>query len=323
MSYLRQEYINNIIEKLAFVKSKVEISNPLNLTDVNIISENFYRDFLNLVFGYKLINLNRAKQNSDSIDLADEEKKICIQVTSTSTLAKTKKTVKGFIDNDHYKKYDRLVILNIVSKSKHQDPKIGDAKFYELDTKSDIWDISDLLKEIGDISDISKISSVSEFLDKEVKFTNKEAFAKEVETFLAVINYLSDDAKPGVGNGYIENPDPAGKIYNRFADHSDYLTGEFQSLYSEYGLVLNDVLQQSDMGQARIRRLVFHLKNESDTILTESGNNPKIAIQKLTDKYEGLLQKKGTQFDKTAIRFFLLDQLIKCNVFPNKVITHG
>ena len=50
MTFARQELFNNILEKLTFLRTKVELSNPLNLTDVNIVSENFYRDFLNLLF---------------------------------------------------------------------------------------------------------------------------------------------------------------------------------------------------------------------------------------------------------------------------------
>jgi hypothetical protein len=319
MAYLRQDLMDNIIEKLTFVKAKVEVSNPLNLTDVNIISENFYRDLLNLVFGYRLKNINKIVQNAASIDLGDEDNKICFQVTSTSTLTKSKKTVDGFIAKNYHEKYDRLVILNIVSKSKHQDPKIGDAAKYELNTKDDIWDVSSLLKEIGDKDDIDEIQAISDFLDKEIKFEAKHSLAKEIVTFMSLITYLSDEAQPAAGTGYMDKPDPDGKIYKRFSDHAGFLTKEYQDLYTEYGLVLKDVLQQADMGQARIRRLAMHLKNESDKVLTDTNDDPKKALNVLMVKYEDVLKQKGSLFDLTAIRFFLLDQLIACNVFPNKV----
>lgn len=320
---VRQDLLNNIIDKLTFVKSKVEVSTPLNLTDTNIISENFYRDLLNLVFSYRLENINRIDPNAAAIDLGDFDNKICIQVTSTSSLAKTKKTVIKYIEKGLHEKFNRLIILNIVSKSRHQDPKVGNPEKYELDTKNDIWDVSSLLKVIYDINDINKLKAISDFFDSQVKFETQPSLAKEVTTFMSLITYLSDEAQPSAGVGYLEKPDPDGKVYKRFANHADFLTKEYQDLYAEFGLVLNDVLQQSDMGHTRVRRLGLHLKTESDQVLTEVNNDPKKALGLLTIRYEELLKAKGSLFDRSAIRFFLLDQLIKCNVFPNKVVANG
>jgi hypothetical protein len=104
----RQKYIDSILERLMFLKSKVETSTKLNLTDTNIHSENFYRDFLNLLYGYNLENLNTIQLNTAGIDLGDVQSKIAIQVTSTSSLSKTNSTVETFIKNELYKTYDRL-----------------------------------------------------------------------------------------------------------------------------------------------------------------------------------------------------------------------
>jgi hypothetical protein len=320
--FLRQDWIYNIIEKLSFLKTKVELSTPLNLTDTNVISENFYRDFLNLVLGLKLDNMNKIVPNSAAIDLGDEDNSICIQVTSTSTTVKTRKTVTKFIEKKLHKKFKRLVILNITKKSNHQEIKIGDPKEYEIDTKKDIWDVSTLLTEIQDIKDDDKLKEISDFLNKWIKFESEHTVAKEIITFTGLIACLSDEAQPAAGGGFLDKPDPDGKVYKRFESHATFLTREYQDLYVEYGLVLKDVLQQSDMGQARIRRLGLHLKMESDALLTEAKDDPRAALELLTQRYEDLLKKRGSQFDRTAIKFFLLDQLIKCNVFPNKVNEH-
>jgi hypothetical protein len=316
----RQFLLDNIITKLSFVKAKVEISNPLNLTDVNLISENFYRDLLNLIFGYSLQNINILEPNSAFIDLGDRGNKICFQVTSISTLEKTRKTVSGYIKKNLHRDFDRLIILNIASKSNHRDPQIGNPGIFELDTKNDIWDISTILKAIGDLPDIKRLESISQFLDENIKFENVQSVAKEIVTFMSLIIYLSDESQPSAGAGFIEEPDPDKKIHNRFSTHAAFLTKEYADLYTEFGLVLTDVLKQSDMGQVRVRRLALHLKNESDTILTDQKNDPQKALEVLTDRYEKILKEKGSVFDRSAIRFFLIDQLIKCNVFPNKVL---
>lgn len=318
----RQTYTDKIIERLSFLKAKVELSNPLNLTDVNIYSENFYRDFLNLLYGYKLQNINIIEQNAAAIDLGDEEKKIAFQVTSTSDLSKTKKTVNAFIKKELYKKYANLVILNITTKANHRDNYVGDQAFYQLNTKEDIWDISSLIKDINDIS-LERIKEIYAFLDNEIKFTSDHILAKEIQTFVSLIGYLSDESQPSAGNGFLEAPDPEGKIYKRFADHSDFLTEEYQNLYTEYGQVLIDVMQQSDIGQPRIRRLGLHLKSDSDQILTSCNGDAKKGLEALVEKYKTILSSNGVEYDESAIKFFLVDQLIRCNVFPNKEKKHG
>jgi hypothetical protein len=318
----RQNLIDSIIEMLTFLKNKVELSNPINLTDINVISENFYRDFLNLVYGYSLSNINLVEQNAAAVDLGDKQQKIAIQVTSTSTLAKTRKTVTGFIKKKLYYEYKRLIILNITSKSKHQDKFVGEEDVYQLNTTEDIWDVADIIKDICEFTP-NKLVEICNFLKKEIKIEADPTLAKEIKTFMKLIENLSDEKQPSAGNGFLEEPDPDGKINKRFASYSDFLIKEYQDLYSEFGLVLKDVLQQSDMGYARIRRLGLHLKMTSDGILTECNGDPKMALKKLVENYSLMLSKNGIEYDESAIKFFLVDQLIKCNVFPNKVEVHG
>jgi hypothetical protein len=318
----RQSLLNFISDRLAIIKSKVEISNPTNLTDVNIISENFYRDLLNIVFGYKLINLNIIAQNAPAIDLGDSEKRIAFQVTSTSTLAKTRKTVTAFISNKLYETYDRLIILNITVKSNHQEEFVGELGTYQLSTKNDIWDVSDLYKVICDLT-TKQIQQVSDFLKAEIKIGVDQTIAKEIRTFISLIEIISDEGQRSAGTGFIEAPDPEKKISRRFADYADYLRKEYQDLYTEYGQVLIDVLAQPDIGHVRIRRLGLHLKSTSDSVLNECDGDATRALSKLVLKYNGLLSENGSDFDEGAIKFFLVDQLIKCNVFPNKVTEHA
>jgi hypothetical protein len=82
-------------------------------------------------------------------------------------------------------------------------------------------------------------------------------------------------------------------------------------------------MEQSEIGFTRIRRLGLHLKYTSDAILTEYRGNPQLALKRLVEKYSLILSENSIEFDQGAIKFFLVDQLIKCNVFPNKVETYG
>jgi SMEK domain len=309
--------MDRITEILAYLKSQVELSNPSNFTDINIYAENFYRDFLNLIFGYELLNINIFEPNSAAIDLGDEVSKFAVQVTSTSDLAKVKKTVSKYNGKNLHEKYDRLVILNISMKKNYQTKIVGDKEKYELDTSKDVWDISDLIKVIGD-KDVGQISTVRLFLESQVTLENPETVATEILTFQALISLLSDENHHAAGEGFVEEPDPKGKIEERFSDHTDYLKSEFKELYTEYGDVLADVFTHQDLGQVRLRRLRLHLKTYSDQILTEYSGDAKQALGILVAKFGELLATSGIEYDSTAIRFFLIDELIKCNVFPNK-----
>ena len=91
MSLKKKAECDRIVELLGYVRSQVEIFAPGNFTDINIYAENFYRDFLNLIFGYNLVNINISEPNSAAIDLGDTSASIAFQVTSSSDLRKAKK----------------------------------------------------------------------------------------------------------------------------------------------------------------------------------------------------------------------------------------
>ena len=314
----RQNLINDCIGRLTFLKSRVEVYSRINLTDINIHSENFYRDFLNLLCNYNLENLNDQQHNATSIDLGDLNNKIAIQVTSTPSLSKTKKTVQLFIKSKLYEQYDRLVMLNIVKKSSHQQRFIGEEGIFQLDTKHDVWDISDIVKTITDLP-LPNLESICTFLKDEIKYSERQALTKEIQTFVSLISYLSDESHTSAGEGYIEAPDPDRKINKRFSDYSEFLTTQYQNLYVEYGDVLKDVTEYADIGHAKIRRLGLHLKDISNQILTDADGDAKKALDKLVEHYGKSLSDNNVIYDKTAVRFFMVDQIIRCNVFPNKV----
>lgn len=167
MSMIRKKYIDEITESLAVLQAKVGLSNANNFTDINIHSENFYRDFLNLLYGYQLENLNAEQQNTAGYDLGDESKRVAFQVTSTSGLKKTRDTVTAFVKRGLDKKYDRLIILNISKKSKHREKKVGEKGGFSIDTQKDIWDSSDILRDINNLG-IEKLEKIHAFLKRQL-----------------------------------------------------------------------------------------------------------------------------------------------------------
>ncbi|MCF5880201.1 SMEK domain-containing protein [Aeromonas veronii] len=314
----RQEYQQSIIKSLSWLSAEVSASNKLNLTDINIYAENFYRDLLNLAFNYRLKNINILDSNATAIDLGDDINKIAIQVTSTSELAKTKHTVKKFIEKKLYTKYNRLIILNIAHKKNHTIKSIGDDSF-TLHTKNDIWDTGTLSVKINDL-DLEKIQSINDFLNKQLHITPTEKLPRNVDTILQLIELISNEEHPAVGEGFLEEPFPDEKINKRFSEHAAFLKQEFLILYQEYGAVLDAVEKDSDISQTKLRRVTQHLRLFSDRVITECGGDPKVALEKIIDTFVGLLNKNGFDADTGAAQFYVIKHLIKCNVFPNKEI---
>ncbi|WP_269058143.1 SMEK domain-containing protein, partial [Vibrio campbellii] len=69
------------------------------------MSENLCARLMNLVYGYKLENANRIKQNADVIDLYDPYNKISVQVTSNKRISKVKSCLSNFLDKELDKEY--------------------------------------------------------------------------------------------------------------------------------------------------------------------------------------------------------------------------
>lgn len=305
----RQSYISLIIRRLTYLKAEVTEFNTLNLTDINVFAENFYRDLFNLI-GFKFTNTNFESNNYAHIDLIDTVNKQAIQVTSQNDNIKIKEAINGFFAKPENQDY-RLKILLISKDSKDYKTKFGN----NFNHKEDVLDIKRLLAIINDIKEIDTIKCIADFLDKNVLTERRKTECSEVETIMELINYLSLNKNRVIIDKSV-NVDPKNKIENRFSDHSYYLKQQYSELLAKYNGALVEATSKIDGVEAEI--ISSFLKDESDIALTKENNNPKLALHSLVELFYGKLTSNGVRFDKQAIKFYLLDELIKCNVFPNK-----
>jgi hypothetical protein len=156
----RERLMNNIIDRLSYLQSKIKNRNSLNLTDANIHAENFFRDFFNQL-GSSFDNENYSQPNSAYIDLIDKTNKIAIQVTSQNTNKKITDCVIGFYKNEKYKDYKLKVLL--IAK---------DAKDYKFNKEVcqytfEVIDIKKIISEINDRT-LDDLNSIASFLDKQI-----------------------------------------------------------------------------------------------------------------------------------------------------------
>ncbi|MCX8472829.1 MAG: SMEK domain-containing protein, partial [Sediminibacterium sp.] len=302
-------YISKIISRLSYLQQEVKNFNSLNFTDINIVAENFYRDLFNLI-GFQFKNTNFESNNFAHIDLIDPINKQAIQVTSQNDNNKIKIAIEGFYLNPKNKDY-KLQILLISKDAKDYTTTFGN----NFNHKKDVLDIKRLIAIINNISEIETIKKIAEFLDKNVLPERRNTECSEVETIMELINYLSLNKNRAIIDNAV-NVDPKNKIENRFSEHSDYLKQQYSELCAKYNGALIEATSKIDGVEAEI--ISDFLKDESDLILTKENNNPKLALYSLVELFYGKLSSNGVRFDKQAIKFYLLDELIKCNVFPNK-----
>lgn len=173
-----EKYMDFIEERLYTLQYRIIKRAKLNLQDLNVRSEDFYREMLNQIYGYNLINKNKCKQNFTSIDLQDDDNKILIQVTCTVTKEKINNTLikdilKEYPDYTMYFVFIGEKAKSLIGKKYNNPHKIN------FNSKENIIDLDILIDKINslDIKDLKKVYEVvkaylgnEESSDKSVNF---------------------------------------------------------------------------------------------------------------------------------------------------------
>jgi hypothetical protein len=314
----RESIITSIISHFAVLKAEVELRSKVNLQDINVHAEQFYKILLNDILDYNLENINIVEQNVAVIDLGDKTKKIAIQVTSNNSKKKILETVKAFHERKLFKEYDSLKILVIKDKIKRTD--VIDYTDFSFDMGKDIIDVVYIISEISNIDNLKKLEKIEKWLSDELVQKHYkariESKANEVKTFMGLIDFLSDENN----HKTFENedaPDPEYKIENRFKEYAPYLKNIYSELYIDYAHALGLTEENSEISSVKIRKIGTYLKDISNKYLRSSDNNPENALDNLCEYFKSLFVSENLAFDEMAIKFYLLHQLIRCNVFPN------
>ena len=186
MNHLNQ--FNYIEERLCTLATRIETRGKLNILDLHIISENFYRDLFNLLFLWDLKNLNDFKQNAEAIDLVDKKNKIIIQVSATATKSK--------IESSLTKDLSIYVGFRFKFISISKDATVLRSKTFsnphnlKFSPNDDIYDVPSILKVVFNFT-TDKQREIYEFIKKEL---GTEPEQQKIETNLAsVINILAKE----------------------------------------------------------------------------------------------------------------------------------
>lgn len=142
-------------------------------------------------------------------------------------------------------------------------------------------------------------------------------------TMLKVIDSILTVAKEnGVDNeGSVDSiQDLNLKIKERFSEYEEQLTAEYRELMGCYGMAYRDALNSAVADEVDYRETLNMLKRLSQKILEGESYNPMAALEKLKEIFiEKFENADGESFSEGAIRYYLIHELIACNVFPNLV----
>jgi hypothetical protein len=159
-----EEFSIKINDYLARYRLFVEQENRANRYNINIRAESFFIPILSILFECNdLNNLNIEGKNYPGIDLADDEKRIAIQITSETKSSKVIHSLEKFLTSEHelYKKYDRLIVFMLREKqNQYSSNKIKTKieaikkrnKKFDFNVEKDIVDVLVISSKINDFS---------------------------------------------------------------------------------------------------------------------------------------------------------------------------
>lgn len=176
----RSHYFNLIEEKLHILAARIDGRGKLNILDLHLHSEDFYKSFLNLLFGWSLQNLNHAKQNVEGIDLIDHSNRIAAQVSATATKAKVESALTK--DLSAFSNYSFKFISISKDASDLRTKSFQNPHNLIFNAQKDVYDIPKILTEIISL-DVDKQKDIAGFIRKELS----EVDEKRVESSLATV----------------------------------------------------------------------------------------------------------------------------------------
>ncbi len=306
--------IDIIFEKLSILSTEITLRGGFNMLDINVISENFFAELLNLIFDYKLTNLNLAEQNAKSIDLIDNDNKLIVQVSSDNSKRKVQTSLSG-IDNSKYDGY-RFLFVSIAKGVSHlTTEKFASLSGIFFDPETDCYDIKSLIKHI-EANGSDCIQNVSDYLSKTVVYTEKKDVRPEALTY--VIKQLADIDLLQLDDAQWTIPfDIQPKIDKNKLQEWDTLIKEYAVYSTQVAKIYKDYDQECrNQSMAVLFRLQqLYLKLKQQYVADELFDKLRDEVYKIVDgdaTCSNILTKEQLEMN---ISIVLIDAFMKCRIF--------
>ena len=192
----RERYFNYVKRKLIYLSENIKVSGKLNLLSQNIYCETFYCDLLNIVFDWKLKNLNTNINNYAAIDLIDHKNKIIAQVSSQSN----KQKIENSLSKDIIKKYNSYTyyfICIVTANKKISTQDIKNPYKIKFDMDSNYVDVNKLLNIIGKLH-IEHLKNVYDLVTKELGNVDYKKISSDLAEIVSMIDVNMENTSNGI-----------------------------------------------------------------------------------------------------------------------------
>lgn len=311
----RNPYFNYIDEKLHVLARRIETRGKLNLLDIHLHSENFYLHFFNLLYGYKLENLNSKLQNVEAIDLIDHTNRIIIQVSATCTKQKIESALNKKI-LDSYNNYSFKFISISKDASELRKKSFNNPYSLSFNPISDIFDITSILNDILNKQAL-ELKEIYKFIKNELG--NEIDIVKLDSNLASVINILSKETwdetnkSDSVNSFEIERKISFNDL-KKSKDIIDEYCVYYKKVDEKYSEFDTLGANKSNSVLATIKREYLKLKNigNSDSVFSA-------VLEKVKDKVLESSNFVEIPIDELelCIDILVVDAFIRCKIFDN------
>ncbi len=314
----RQKYYNYIDEKLTTLSVRTERAGRLNLLSIHQHSENFYAAFFNLLFGFKLQNLNKIQHNVEAIDLIDDEKKIVIQVSATAKKSK----VEASLAKEIMRKYSSYEFY-FISIARDAD-SLRTKSYYNpfnvnFNPSQNIFDPTTILRKINSLENIDKLEEMYTFIKKELGSSETDIVRLD-SNLSSIINILSKvQFKEVVEDIQINSFQIDEKIrFNQLESSRvtieelcmyyrkvDEKYKEFDAMGMNKSMSVLRIISKLYQGKKELisnpDKIFSEVVKEIKEIIQESKNNPDIPVEELD----------------LCVEILVVDAFTRCKIFDN------
>lgn len=311
----RNKYFDYIEEKLTVLATRVSNKGKLNLLDLHGHSENFYLEFFNLLYNWKLINMNAIKHNVEAIDLIDNNAKVILQVSATCTTDK----IQSSLDKPILKNFTgyNFHFISIAKNASNLRNKVYSIPAGISFPSTNIHDPIKILEEIRNFS-ATKLKEIYLFIKDELG--NEIDMIKMESNIAAIINFIAKEDWSDSGNVVQVNSfEIERKIKHNSLNNASSVIKE----YSIYQPKIDAIYSEFDKrGLNKSKSVLSSLNRE---YLKHKGKETEVIFNEITS---ATMQKiiDSSNFDlipidelELCVDLLIVDAFIRCKIFENPI----
>lgn len=312
----RSHYFNYVEEKLQLLGHRISQRGKINILDLNIYSETFFAELLNLLLNLNLVNLNVFKQNVEGIDLVDTQNRTIAQVSSTCT----KQKVESSLCKEIFKEYAgyRFKFISIAKDAtKLRGYTYDNPHGVTFLPSEDIIDIGTVLNIILNMS-INGQKQLYEFIKKEL---GTEVDILKVDTNLAtIINVLASENL----SDSVDSPEINSFEIDRKIDFND-LTSVKDTMddYKIFYHKLDEKYSEFDREGSNKSLSIFQIMRKEYQLLTNELESSQEVFYSIIDKVIDIILKSKNYIEipyeelEMCVNILVVDAFIRCKIFKN------